>query len=668
MHDVLRSGGRPLDSATRTDMESRLGADFADVRLHTDTAARASAAEVGARAYTSGSHVVIGEGGGDSHTLAHELTHVIQQRAGSVAGTDNGAGLRVSDPSDRFEREAESNARRVMGSSPGGLATHGGGEVAAARSEAGQAPAVQRAIGLEIEVDRPVVKADGTPVREEDSTGHELMKHKRQGIKLVSDLRNLPGGGTYTNAEFVANPSAALPGEESRYPSLATTLDNLEQAHARLYQPQVASSTSDKEMQSIFPTSAGYTPQPGYEQARVAPENPHNERSGQRDKGDGLFAHQTVGVPLHGMAGFFAHALNEPEPLNPGGRKIRISPRHDSHLHLAQSIQFGTQLAQRFVQSNVNDATPRDPEELRGFGALLYTQLAALTDGLRTDGQFAQGQMKNKTAALSRVSLDKVGRTLSTASRRYLTANATLVIGLFRTQYGQVHPFPENQPPPFPQQQARYLDRYARSALGTGDESQSDAFGGMTELDGLDMVGGVPIVPLEMRSFGPSLTGFANLRRDAGLLSDWSNEAFHGAQQARAQQARAGQQAPLTPIEATAPVPEIFRNVVNQAYQEGLALAGNTTVPFIRNAFSILQSAQTMALQGQPPQGHEVAWGNGLMQAARTVLQEIRSEAAIPERLARVRAVAEALKAEATEAGVPNVAAQLTFALNRSLR
>lgn len=119
VHGVLRTPGRPLDDATRTEMEARLGADFSAVRMHTDSAARASAAEVGARAYTSGSHVVIGEGGADKQTLAHELTHVIQQSKGAVAGTDNGAGLRVSDPSDRYEREAVTNARRVMsGPSP----------------------------------------------------------------------------------------------------------------------------------------------------------------------------------------------------------------------------------------------------------------------------------------------------------------------------------------------------------------------------------------------------------------------------------------------------------------------------------------------------------------------------------------------------------------------
>jgi hypothetical protein len=114
VHAVLRSAGRPLDEPVRTEMEARLGADFSDVRLHTGAAARASATEIGARAYTSGSHVVVGEGGTDRHTLAHELTHVIQQRKGPVAGTDHGNGLKISDPSDRFEREAEANATRAL--------------------------------------------------------------------------------------------------------------------------------------------------------------------------------------------------------------------------------------------------------------------------------------------------------------------------------------------------------------------------------------------------------------------------------------------------------------------------------------------------------------------------------------------------------------------------
>ncbi|MGP3998777.1 eCIS core domain-containing protein [Streptomyces sp. 8N706] len=124
-----------MDAPVKEEMEARLGADFSDVRLHTDAAARRSAAELGARAYTSGNHVVIGADGGDKRTLAHELTHVIQQRTGPVTGTDNGSGLKVSDPEDRFERAAEANAIRAMsGPVPHenrqGLAGEGGREPA----------------------------------------------------------------------------------------------------------------------------------------------------------------------------------------------------------------------------------------------------------------------------------------------------------------------------------------------------------------------------------------------------------------------------------------------------------------------------------------------------------------------------------------------------------
>jgi hypothetical protein len=50
--------------------------------------------------------------------LAHELTHVVQQRSGPVDGTDAGGGVRISDPSDRFERDAVATADRVLTPTP----------------------------------------------------------------------------------------------------------------------------------------------------------------------------------------------------------------------------------------------------------------------------------------------------------------------------------------------------------------------------------------------------------------------------------------------------------------------------------------------------------------------------------------------------------------------
>lgn len=120
VHDVISSGGSPLEPAVRTDMESRLGHDFGDVKVHTDAAAHASAKSVGAHAYTVGNNVVFQRDAYDPSsqagrtTLAHELTHVVQQRSGPVEGTPAGGGISVSDPGDRFERAAADNASRVM--------------------------------------------------------------------------------------------------------------------------------------------------------------------------------------------------------------------------------------------------------------------------------------------------------------------------------------------------------------------------------------------------------------------------------------------------------------------------------------------------------------------------------------------------------------------------
>ena len=139
VHDVIRSGGRPLEPDVREDMEARLGHDFSDVRVHDDSAAAASAQAVNAHAYTVGPNIVFQRNTYDPAstqgrtTLAHELTHVVQQRSGPVDGTSAPGGIKVSDPSDRFEREAAANADRVMSGT------------AAVQAISGSGPAVQRA-------------------------------------------------------------------------------------------------------------------------------------------------------------------------------------------------------------------------------------------------------------------------------------------------------------------------------------------------------------------------------------------------------------------------------------------------------------------------------------------------------------------------------------------
>ncbi|WP_326666138.1 eCIS core domain-containing protein [Streptomyces sp. NBC_00385] len=168
VHDVVSSGGgAPLDTETRTDLEARMGADFSDVRIHNDSSAHESAKGVGAHAYTVGNNVVFQRDAYDPSspqgrtTLAHELTHVIQQRSGPVEGTEAPGGIRVSDPSDRFEREAVTNADRVL-SDPA---------PAAAPVPPSAAPAVQRA-ATEDEDEQPA-DVQGSFVQRAEEKGPE---------------------------------------------------------------------------------------------------------------------------------------------------------------------------------------------------------------------------------------------------------------------------------------------------------------------------------------------------------------------------------------------------------------------------------------------------------------------------------------------------------------
>jgi hypothetical protein len=83
---VLSSPGRPLDPAIQKDMGQRFNHDFSRVRVHTDTEAGRSARDISANAYTMGQNIVFGTGqfAPETHKgrslIAHELTHVMQQR------------------------------------------------------------------------------------------------------------------------------------------------------------------------------------------------------------------------------------------------------------------------------------------------------------------------------------------------------------------------------------------------------------------------------------------------------------------------------------------------------------------------------------------------------------------------------------------------------------
>jgi len=84
--------GSTLPGPLRHQMESRLGANFSDVRVHEGH----QATLVGAQAYTSGNNIHFAPGHydpaspGGQELIGHELAHVVQQRSGRVAPAAEG--------------------------------------------------------------------------------------------------------------------------------------------------------------------------------------------------------------------------------------------------------------------------------------------------------------------------------------------------------------------------------------------------------------------------------------------------------------------------------------------------------------------------------------------------------------------------------------------------
>lgn len=74
-------------------MEGRFAEDFSGVRVHSDAAAHRGTVGMFARALTVGDHIALGPEvpPGDDRTLAHELAHVVQQRASGGVGAPGSA-------------------------------------------------------------------------------------------------------------------------------------------------------------------------------------------------------------------------------------------------------------------------------------------------------------------------------------------------------------------------------------------------------------------------------------------------------------------------------------------------------------------------------------------------------------------------------------------------
>ena len=111
--------GIGLDGGIRARLETGLGADLSQVRIHTDSEADSMARSVDATAFTSGQDIFFRSGAYDPatpegmHLLAHEAVHTVQQSQGPVDGTPAPGGVVISHPSDSHEQAATRAADRI---------------------------------------------------------------------------------------------------------------------------------------------------------------------------------------------------------------------------------------------------------------------------------------------------------------------------------------------------------------------------------------------------------------------------------------------------------------------------------------------------------------------------------------------------------------------------
>lgn len=149
VNDVLRSAGRPLEAASRSQMQRWLGRDLGRIRIHNDAAAAASATSIGALAYTAGQHIVFGEGRYSASTpagrrlLAHELVHTQQTPSDApvpiplpLGSSHDPAETEARDVAARLDDTAEPDVPHKIGGGASSVArvlrAEGGGDASAA--------------------------------------------------------------------------------------------------------------------------------------------------------------------------------------------------------------------------------------------------------------------------------------------------------------------------------------------------------------------------------------------------------------------------------------------------------------------------------------------------------------------------------------------------------
>ncbi|HEU4511085.1 MAG TPA: DUF4157 domain-containing protein [Pyrinomonadaceae bacterium] len=183
--------GRSLDGASKSRMEAAFGANFSNVRIHTDAKAHRLSNSLNARAFTIGSDIAFGSGEYNPGTpvgdalIAHELAHVTQQ-----CGAQPAAPLQKNQTnSSALEEDADDSAVGVVVSL--------WGRSKSALAHVGQATMPSLKSGLQLQKcssNTPAVRSPEEIQREFDTVYQQILSGLPEGAtrdELALDLQDI---------------------------------------------------------------------------------------------------------------------------------------------------------------------------------------------------------------------------------------------------------------------------------------------------------------------------------------------------------------------------------------------------------------------------------------------------------------------------------------------
>src|SRR5262249_49412803 len=87
------SYGEPLSEPERQQLEGAFGVDLDDVRIHRGPEAEEMTQDAAANAFTSGRDIYFAPGAYSAATLAHEISHAVQQAGATGFSAEEDSGL-----------------------------------------------------------------------------------------------------------------------------------------------------------------------------------------------------------------------------------------------------------------------------------------------------------------------------------------------------------------------------------------------------------------------------------------------------------------------------------------------------------------------------------------------------------------------------------------------